>query len=106
MTDRVQASHILLCYAGAMQSTATRSKDEAQAEIDGIKARIDDGADFTEMARAHSECPSAADGGSLGEFGRGAMVPEFEEAVFGLEVGGVSDVVETPFGYHLIHRNG
>ena len=104
MTDRIEASHILLCYEGAMQSTTTRSKQEARAEIDGLKAEIEGGADFTEVARANSDCPSAADGGSLGEFGRGAMVPEFEEAAFGLEVGGVSDAVETPFGYHLIHR--
>ena len=106
MTDRVTAYHILLCHADAMQSSASRTKEEALAEIEAIKTNIEGGVEFADMARAHSECPSAAEGGSLGEFGRGAMVPEFEAAAFGLEIGSVSDAVETAFGYHLIHRSG
>ena len=106
MTAQVAASHILLMYAGSQRSSATRSKEEALSQIEDLKTRLEEGADFGELARTHSDCPSGQSGGDLGSFGRGAMVPEFETAAFGLEVGGTSDVVETPFGYHLIHRTG
>jgi parvulin-like peptidyl-prolyl isomerase len=106
MPDQVQASHILLMYAGSERSTATRSKDEALTLIGDLKTQLGDGGDFADLAKTHSDCPSSNDGGSLGSFGRGAMVPEFDEAVFTLEVGDSSDVVETPFGYHLIQRTG
>ncbi|WP_282609342.1 peptidylprolyl isomerase [Pelagibius sp. Alg239-R121] len=104
MSAQVAASHILLMYAGSQRSSATRSKDEALSEIEDLKTRLDEGADFGELASAHSDCPSGKSGGDLGPFGRGMMVPEFDEAAFGLEVGGLSGVVETPFGYHLILR--
>ena len=106
MSGQVSASHILLMYAGSERSSATRSKDEALSEIESLKSRLEEGASFAELAGAHSDCPSGQSGGDLGSFGRGMMVPEFETAAFGLEVGGTSDVVETPFGYHLIHRTG
>ena len=106
MSDTVTASHILLMYAGSMRSTQTRSKEEAEAKIKELKERIDGGDDFAEIARMHSDCPSGQDGGNLGSFGRGQMVPEFEEAAFGLEVGATSDVVVTDFGFHLITRTG
>lgn len=104
MSDSVRASHILLMYKGSMRSTASRSKDEAAAQIASIQQQLQGGADFGELARAHSDCPSKARGGDLGSFGRGQMVGEFETAAFGLPVGGTSGVVETPFGYHLITR--
>jgi len=104
MSDQIGASHILLMYDGSLRSTATRSQDEAQQKIAEIKAEIDNGGDFAEAARAHSDCPSSAQGGDLGSFGRGMMVPEFEESAFALEVGASSDVVTTDFGYHLIMR--
>ena len=106
MSSSVRASHILLMYAGSERSSATRSKDEASQQIREIKTQVDGGADFAELARKHSDCPSGKSGGDLGSFGRGQMVPEFETAAFGLPVGGTSDVVETPFGYHLIRRTG
>lgn len=104
MSNTVRASHILLMYAGSQRSTATRTKEQAQQQILGIKTEVDGGADFGELARQHSDCPSAAKGGDLGTFGRGQMVKPFEESAFGLPVGGTSGVVETPFGYHLIRR--
>lgn len=106
MSDTVSASHILLMYAGSMRSTATRSKEEAQEQIAALKADIDGGADFAALAKEHSDCPSGADGGSLGTFGKGQMVKEFEDATFAMDVGETSDVVETDFGYHLIQRTG
>ena len=104
MTDQVRASHILLAFAGAQNSSAARSQEEALAEIGNLKTQLSEGADFAELAIAHSDCPSSRQGGDLGDFGRGMMVPEFETAAFGMDVDGVSDVVETAFGYHLIQR--
>jgi parvulin-like peptidyl-prolyl isomerase len=104
MSDRIRASHILIMHADSERSTATRSKDEARQTIDEVKAELDGGADFADVAEARSDCSSASRGGDLGLFGRGAMVPEFEDAAFGLEVGDDSAVVETAFGYHLIRR--
>jgi parvulin-like peptidyl-prolyl isomerase len=106
MTDQVQASHILLMYEGSMRSTATRSKDEAEAQINALKAELDGGAEFADVAREHSDCPSSNQGGDLGSFGRGMMIGAFEDAAFGLDVGATSGVVETDFGYHIIHRTG
>lgn len=106
MADQVRVSHILLMYEGSERSTATRSKDEALTEIGDIKEKIANGEDFASLASAHSDCPSGRDGGDLGFFPRGAMVPEFDEVAFDLEVGQDSDVVPTAFGYHLLRRTG
>lgn len=106
MADQVQASHILLMYAGSMRSTASRSKADAETQIQQIKSELDAGTQFADLARKHSDCPSSARGGDLGRFGRGQMIGPFEEAVFGMAVGDTSGVVETPFGYHLIQRTG
>ena len=97
MSDQIRASHILC-------STDGTSKEEALKQIEGIKAQIDDGADFAALAKEHSDCPSGSRGGDLGSFGKGQMVPSFEEAAYGLDVGGLSGPVETDFGYHLIQR--
>ena len=65
--------------------------------------QIKNGGDFVALATEHSQDPgSASQGGYLGFFGRGTMVPEFEEVAFGLEVGEVSELVQSPFGYHII----
>ncbi len=67
-----------------------------------MKAQIEGGADFGEIAKQHSSCPSGKEGGALGEFGPGQMVKEFDEVVFSQEVGKVHGPVQTQFGYHLI----
>lgn len=67
-----------------------------------LKTQIDSGADFGELAKAHSQCPSGKKGGDLGEFGRGQMVAEFDEVVFSGDVGACLGPVKTQFGYHLI----
>jgi peptidyl-prolyl cis-trans isomerase C len=78
---------------------------ETEEEAKSIKEEIDGGADFAEVAREKSTGPSGPGGGSLGWFGPGMMVPEFEEAVAGMEAGAVSDPVETQFGWHVIKLN-
>ncbi len=67
-----------------------------------LKQRIADGEDFGAVASAHSSCPSGQRGGDLGSFAPGQMVPEFDAAVFGGEVGVVQGPVKTQFGYHLL----
>ncbi|MEO0475826.1 MAG: peptidylprolyl isomerase [Planctomycetota bacterium] len=68
-----------------------------------LKQQIADGADFAELAKAHSSCPSGKAGGSLGQFSQGQMVPEFDAVIFSdLPLGEVSEPVKTQFGYHLI----
>ncbi|MCB9587874.1 MAG: peptidylprolyl isomerase [Polyangiaceae bacterium] len=104
--SQVQASHILLMYKGSMRSTASRSKDEALQQITDLKAQIDSGADFADLARKHSDCPSSRSGGDLGSFGKGQMVKPFEDATYSMDVGQTSGIVETDFGYHLIQRTG
>lgn len=106
MADQINASHILLMYAGSERSRATRSKEEAQTQIADIAQQLSSGADFAALAREHSDCGSAQAGGDLGSFGRGQMVKGFEDAAFGLDVGATSGVVETPFGFHIIRRTG
>ena len=67
-----------------------------------LKGKIDGGEDFADMAKQHSDCPSGNEGGSLGEFSPGQMVPEFDTVVFNEDVGKVHGPVKTQFGYHLI----
>lgn len=67
-----------------------------------LKKRIAEGEDFGALAAAHSSCPSGQQGGALGSFGPGQMVPEFDKAVFGGEVGDVQGPVKTQFGFHLL----
>ncbi len=86
---QVKASHILV-----------KTLEEAQQ----LKSQVNSFEDFTNLARDKSMCPSSRQGGDLGAFGRGAMVKPFEDAAFGLEVGKVSEPVQTQFGYHLIFR--
>jgi len=71
-------------------------------ECEKIKKQIEGGADFADMAKQHSSCPSGRDGGALGEFSPGQMVPEFDTVVFNEAVGVVHGPVKTQFGYHLV----
>lgn len=84
------ASHILV-----------RTEEEAAALVEQLNA----GADFAELAKEKSEGPSGPRGGELGWFGKGAMVPTFEEAVIALEVGAISSPIQTQFGWHVIKLN-
>ena len=97
--EQVKASHILVKVA---PDSDAKTKTAAGKKIEKIQDRIKKGEDFASLARENSEGPSAAKGGDLGYFQRGAMVKPFEDAAFALEVNQVSDVVETSFGYHLI----
>ena len=98
---QVVASHILICYQGAERCEANYTEEEAAALIPEVREMYN-GTNFAELAEKYSTGPSASQGGRLGTFGRGSMVPEFEETAFALEVGAISDPVKTNFGYHLI----
>lgn len=87
--DSVTARHILV-----------ETEDAAKEIIE----KLDNGASFEGLAAQFSKCPSGQQGGKLGTFGKGQMVPEFETATFALQVGEVSQPVQTQFGYHIIER--
>lgn len=97
--EEVHARHILIKLDPGADETADKA---AKAKIDEILVEAKGGADFAELAKQHSQGPSAPQGGDLGFFGRGRMVPAFEQAVFALEPGAISDPVRTQFGYHII----
>ena len=94
--EQVTASHILIAKSDDASEDPKTALEEIRATIIAGKTS------FAEAAAAHSSCPSSANGGSLGTFGKGQMVPEFEIAAFTQEVGEVGDIVETQFGYHII----
>lgn len=89
MTTQVKASHILV-----------QTKDEA---IELLRLIKEEGKDFAQLAAEHSLCPSGANGGDLGYFGKGQMVKPFEVAAFETEIGEISEPVETQFGWHLVY---
>ena len=92
MANKIKASHIRV----EKQSQALRILEELKG-----------GADFSELAKKHSTCPSGKRGGDLGSFGRGQMVKPFEDAAFALNVGEMGkEPVRTQFGYHIIKRTG
>jgi parvulin-like peptidyl-prolyl isomerase len=98
--ERVRARHILI---EVPQDASFKDKSAARKKIEDLRAQIAKGADFAELAEKHShDKGSAARGGDLGAFGKGQMVPSFEKAAFALNVGQLSDVVETQFGYHIL----
>jgi len=75
---------------------------ETEQQCEELKTQIESGADFAEVAREHSKCPSGQSGGALGEFSPGQMVKEFDDVVFSTEIGKVQGPVQTQFGFHLI----
>lgn len=103
--ETVDARHILIAFKGspAAKPENVLTEEQAKAKAESLKAKIAGGADFAELAKSESDDTfSGANGGSLGSFGRGQMVPEFEAAAFSFEVGKVGEVVRTQFGYHVI----
>lgn len=99
--ESIEASHILISTQGIEDAGQLANKkkiaEELQAEL--VKNK---GKNFTELATAHSDCPSASKGGNLGSFGKGQMVPAFETAAFSQKVGAIGDLIKTDFGYHII----
>jgi peptidyl-prolyl cis-trans isomerase C len=107
-TDEAIEAAYAARYADAEPSTeynASHILVETEEEAQALIGQIDEGANFAELAREHSTGPSGPDGGSLGWFGTGMMVPEFEEAVMALESGEVSPPVQTQFGWHVVRLN-
>ena len=103
---QVSAAHLLICYIGAEKCDSENysTKEDALAKITELKnqATADN---FITLIKQYSTEPGAADrGGDLGWFKKGDMVPEFENAAFSMQKGQISDIVETPFGYHLIYK--
>ncbi len=97
--SQVRARHILLKVPG---DAAPAAREAVRRRAEQLQAQAAGGADFAALARQHSEDTSKDQGGDLGFFGRGQMVPTFEQAAFALQPGQVSKVVESPFGYHVI----
>jgi parvulin-like peptidyl-prolyl isomerase len=102
----IGARHLLVMYRGSQRAaeTITRTKEEARTRATEALRRARAGEDWVALVREYTDEAGAPEGGDLGVFGHGAMVPAFERAAFALEVGAVSDVVESPFGFHVIQR--
>ena len=84
------------------QATARHILVSTEEKCNELKTAIEQGADFAQVARENSSCPSSRDGGNLGSFGRGQMVPEFDQVVFSAPINVVQGPVKTQFGYHLL----
>jgi peptidyl-prolyl cis-trans isomerase C len=105
--EQVKARHILIRMQGSRVPLKANEKDltdaEALAKTKELRAKIEGGADFAAVAKEESDdTGSGANGGDLGAFGKGQMVPEFEKAAFAMKVGDISEPVKSQFGYHLI----
>ncbi|MDO8583920.1 MAG: protein translocase subunit SecD [bacterium] len=102
----INAHHLLISFKGAQGDLSTQTKEEARLKIEELKKTATP-ANFDELTAANSQEPGAAQSkGDLDWFTTGDMVPEFEKAVEPQAVGTISDVVETPYGYHLIWKIG
>lgn len=99
MPERLRASHILI---RVNKDASDADKENAKTKITSLRERALSGEDFAILARENSQDTSASAGGDIGYFAKGEMVEPFEKAAFDMEVGGISNVVETSFGYHLI----
>ena len=105
--ETVKASHILVRYKGSPVPLRPNQKEmtpeEALAKAQEIRKKLADGGDFATIAKAESDdTGTAQNGGALGSFSKGQMVPEFEKAAFSLPIGQLSEPVKTQFGYHII----
>ncbi len=101
--EQVRASHILIKPdISDPNIDPNEAKATAKAKAEDLLKQITEGADFAELAKTNSGCPSGAKGGDLGFFGKGQMVAPFEKAAFQLKPGQLSDIVETKYGYHII----
>lgn len=98
--EQVRVSHILIRFEEGADPNEANAK--ARAVIEGLLKQVKDGADFAELAKANSVCPSAPEGGDLDFFPRGKTTPAFEKVAFELKVGQISDIVETEYGFHII----
>jgi peptidyl-prolyl cis-trans isomerase C len=99
MPESVRASHILI---GADAKATDADKKIAKEKAEALLKKVKGGEDFAKVAKENSTCPSSAQGGDLGFFTKGQMVPAFENVAFALKPGEISDVVETQFGFHII----
>jgi len=99
--EQVRASHILI-RPDPNAKDPNEAKATAKTRTQDLLTKIKAGADFAQLAKANSACPSAANGGDLNYFGRGQMEPTFEKVAFETDVNNVSDIVETSYGYHII----
>jgi peptidyl-prolyl cis-trans isomerase C len=109
--EQVKARHILISYKGSRApqkaGAAEMNEEQAKAKAEDLRKQIIGGADFAELAKKESDdTGSATNGGDLGAFGHGQMVPEFEEAAFKAKPGEVTEVVKTAFGFHIIKVDG
>ncbi len=102
--EKVQASHILVSWKGCNRTAQTRTQDEAKKRVAEILAKLKKGEDFGKLAGEYGEDGTKTRGGDLGLFARQDMVKPFADAAFALPVGGVSGIVTTDFGYHVIKR--
>lgn len=105
--EQVKARHILIRFQGSQVPTKANQKDltdaEALAKVNELRAKVAAGGDFAKLAETESDDVGTAQrGGDLGSFGKGRMVPAFEQAAFAAEIGKVTEPVKSPFGYHLI----
>ncbi|BEV73734.1 MULTISPECIES: peptidylprolyl isomerase [unclassified Paludibacterium] len=101
--ESAEASHILFPLTGGDELSNMLTKSKAEGVLGEVQAAP---SLFASLAEQHSSCPSGKQGGNLGRFGRGQMVPEFEQAVFSTEAGQITPhLVQTQFGYHIIQVN-
>jgi NIMA-interacting peptidyl-prolyl cis-trans isomerase 1 len=116
-TEKVRASHLLVKHQGSRRAASWKdpegriirktTRDDAVAKLMQFKSDIESGrATLADLATQNSDCSSAKRGGDLGWFGRGQMQEPFENATFNLNVGELSDIIDTDSGSHIILRTG